>query len=604
MIVQKTVRHHAVTLEHGAFVAHETVHVCKASCHHPSGVLVARRAQALATRIPPGGVFGYDVMVRVGLERFLHHRQREEIRASLHEEHGIAISTGGISTVEARFLIYLRALHEDRSEALREALQADGGWPLHVDATGEDGRGTLLVAFAGWRQWVLGAWKIPTERADAILPHLRSVVQRFGAPCAVMRDLGRAMIPAVNDLLTELGTPARALSCHQHFLRDIGTDLLDAGHGELRTLFRRSKVRPGLRALARDVGRRLGDGIGKAREALLAWQTEPATSHCVPEGPDGLAVVRGLVQWVLDFEADSTYRRFPFDRPYLDLYERCARGRRAADAFLRRPPQTRQVRQALEQLCRVLDPVVTNERCAAVVASLRMRAGLFDELRDTLRLLPRTAAPASEPRQTFTADQALAELRDIRSDLESWVASLRERRPERGPGQDARKASDLILDLVERHGESLWGHAITLPPEAGGGVRLVDRTNNLEENLFGTMKHGERRRSGRKVLTQDLEHLPPEAALACNLARPDYTAILCGSIEKLPEAFARLDAERAKADREGRPVAPLVVRQPEVALASASLPTADRRIVRSEAMDRRVERAASSRAPRTRREAG
>jgi hypothetical protein len=29
---------------------------------------------------------------------------------------------------------------------------------MHVDATGEDGRGTLLLVLAGWRQWVLGAW--------------------------------------------------------------------------------------------------------------------------------------------------------------------------------------------------------------------------------------------------------------------------------------------------------------------------------------------------------------------------------------------------------------------------------------------------------------
>jgi hypothetical protein len=39
-------------------------------------------------------------------------------------------------------------------------MQRDGGWPMHIDATGENGRGTLLVAYAGWRGWVLGAWRI------------------------------------------------------------------------------------------------------------------------------------------------------------------------------------------------------------------------------------------------------------------------------------------------------------------------------------------------------------------------------------------------------------------------------------------------------------
>ena len=74
---------------------------------------------------------------------------------------------------------------------------------MHVDATGEDGRGTLLLVMAGWRQWVLGAWKISTERVELILPCLLETVRRFGAPCAAMRDLGRAMTPAIDDLVSE-----------------------------------------------------------------------------------------------------------------------------------------------------------------------------------------------------------------------------------------------------------------------------------------------------------------------------------------------------------------------------------------------------------------
>ena len=61
----------------------------------------------------------------------------------------------------------------------------------------------LLVAFAGWRQWVMGAWKVPTERADVILPRLREVVFRFGPPCAIMRDLGRALAEASQSLVKE-----------------------------------------------------------------------------------------------------------------------------------------------------------------------------------------------------------------------------------------------------------------------------------------------------------------------------------------------------------------------------------------------------------------
>ena len=68
------------------------------------------------------------------------------------------------------------------------------------------------------------------------------------------------------------------------------------------------------------------------------------------------------------------------------------------------------------------------------------------------------------------------------------------------------------------------------------------RTNNRLESLFHTIKHGERRRSGRKILTQDFEILPPAAALATNLHHADYVSLVCGSLDRLPEAFAALDA--------------------------------------------------------------
>jgi hypothetical protein len=109
-------------------------------------------------------------MVFVGMQRYLEHRQWEEIRAALLAEYGISLSCGEVSNLARLFLDYLLRLHTKRSGELSAALKADGGWPLHVDATGEDGRGTLFVAFSGWRRWVLGAWKLPTERADAIEP--------------------------------------------------------------------------------------------------------------------------------------------------------------------------------------------------------------------------------------------------------------------------------------------------------------------------------------------------------------------------------------------------------------------------------------------------
>lgn len=164
--------------------------------------------------------------------------------------------------------------------------------------------------------------------------------------------------------------------CHQHFLKDIGTDLLEDSHDKLRNLFREVNVRKDLRAFARDHGRGLGTDVDQAREAVRNWQKQDSADCRLPEGRAGIATVRAFAQWALDYQADS----------------------------------------------------------------------------------------------------------------------LRQRRPERGSAKDKRQAIDIILTHLERHGKFLWGHAIPIPDQLGGGIRLVDRTNNIEEGLFHTWKHGERRR--------------------------------------------------------------------------------------------------------------
>jgi len=189
-------------------------------------------------------------------------------------------------------------------------------------------------------------------------------------------------------------------------------------------------------------------------------------------------------------------------------------------------------------------------------------------------------------------------LQDIQAAVERFTLSLQQRRPQRGPAQDTRRAIDVILAHLDRYGDSLWGHAIELPAEVGGGVRLVERTNNRLEGFNRTMKKGERRRSGRKTLTDDFEHLAAEAAIVPDLRREDYVEILCGSLDRLPSAFAELDHEKRRNLQAAEPLTGADSRPYEPQIASASLPRADRQIVRSEAMTNRVIAAARSRAPR------
>jgi hypothetical protein len=413
-----------------------------------------------------------------------------------------------------------------------------------------------------------------------------------------MRDLGKAMIEAARDFAAGREESIPVLGCHTHFLKDIGKDLLRTAHDELRDLFRGFEVLARLRALTRDLGRDLGTEVQEARRELTDWLAGSDSNFQLPEGNAGLAAVRALGQWVLDYPDDGTDAGFPFDRPWLDLYFRCLRSCRVAESWFCKPCADRRVLKALERMHRIVESVRSELPFQAPVRTIQQRAHLFDELRDALRL--QVKVPARQLADPPDVQHQLAELRDVQKAVEDLEISLKERRPERGPAEDLRDAIDLIIEHLERHGPSLWGHVIALPARVGGGIRLVERTNVLLESFFHEIKHGERRRSGRKVLTQDLEQLPASAILARNLTRPDYVAILCGTLDELPHAFAQLDA----ADRSRslpariRSAASSTVGDQDIDIVSSSLPRADRDIVRMPAMRERVLAEARSRAPR------
>jgi hypothetical protein len=350
MNVQKThPNKHIVSIKYGSICIRVVTLKCKIQCHNEDGTLIIRRPEILSELIPKNSNIAYDVEVFVGIERYLHHKQREEIKSKLIKEHGISISTGEISNLAKRFSRHFEALHILRSPDLKKALVADGGYPLNIDATGEAGRGTLFVTHAGWRKWVLGTWRLTTECSAQIFPCLQKTGQQFGVPLTIMRDLGKAMIPSVEKFVDGLDENVKILSCHEHFLADIGSDLLEPSYNELRKLFRKHGIETSLRALSREWGKRLGVEAKEVRKDIEQWfiSEENETFPC---GAKGLAIIRSLAQWDIDYSADNKKLRFPFDRPYLDFYHRCVKVRRTLDDYLRRPPEDTYVLRSMKRL--------------------------------------------------------------------------------------------------------------------------------------------------------------------------------------------------------------------------------------------------------------
>ena len=111
------------------------------------------------------------------------------------------------------------------------------------------------------------------------------------------------------------------------------------------------------------------------------------------------------------------------------------------------------------------------------------------------------------------------------------------------PGRATPEA--IVLNYLDRYGDRLFGHPVARD-RAGRIVAVVERTNNVAEHFFGSDKQKLRRRLGRANLGRDLEDQPAQAALAANLYCLDYVRIVCGTLERLPRAFAELDRDGIK----------------------------------------------------------
>jgi hypothetical protein len=514
---QKSKRRRVVTVQAGAFVAREVRKRCARDSTHP---VVA--SEQLSRLVPPRQDYGYDLIVQVGVARYLRHRQREEIRTELLREHGIVVSNGSISNLCDRFLRRLEGLHRHRTPALRAAM--GGGYPLHIDATSEHGKGGLFVCLDGWRGWVLQAVKIASENVDELRPCIEEMVHRFGDPIAVVRDLSAAEAGAVGSLRAK-GIPE--LLCHYHFLGAIGKKLFDAPYAVLRTLLRQSKVRTPLRDLLRELRQHTTAevyagkyGHGRLREDLLA-----------------------LIYWVLEGEGRKDLP-YPFSLPHLGFLQRCREATQRAERWLPLP-RSHVERRALKQLSRILTRFDALPRLAWVVQPTLERAWqAFCELRDILRLTD-AELPRGDLRYLATREfpeLEMARLRDIEKTTTAYHQQIR-KRVALSPGCTSAEA--VILQYLDRYAKHLFGHPVG-HDEDGKIVSVVERTNNVAEHFFGTDKQKLRRRLGRANLGRDLEDQPAQATLASNLLRSDYVRVLCGSLEHLPAAFAELDREKLR----------------------------------------------------------
>jgi hypothetical protein len=530
--VQKSREKKVVTLDIGPFRAKETI-----LCDDVGRVYKSDRLRALT---PLRCTHGYDVLVYVGRALFIHHRCERQIVEELAGKN-VSISARQVGYLGGKFIAYLAIAHHQSRQRLKQAMVSRGGYILHLDGTCEADSPHLFTGMDGIAKIVLDNIKLPSEKAESLIPFLRRIKWEYGDPIALVHDMGKGILAAVEAVFK--GVPD--FICHFHFLRDIGKDLFEQEYAMIRNRLRKHKIRPllgkRLKALSNAIDddpravRALASGIDGGRIDPPAMEKIPALA------------ARAMVHWTLD-TSDLDGYGFPFDCLHLIFYQRLMALRDMVNDGLIK-------NRVLSRLWGPLTKVVEDPVLKKAATRMDKKVQTFKKLREAL------GVAVAQGKQGLNDDGREADIKSIEEKVKRF-------RDEIMPDKDY----EGMIGQIDKYWEKLFASPITVNTPEGRFDIQPQRTNNIMERFFRNLKRGGRKRSGTISLNKVLKFLLEDTALVKNLDNPEYVEILLDGCSTLEERFARIDSHavvrRLRAERKSqRPTAHgmrKIIRRPDL----------------------------------------
>ena len=539
--VLKTQKTTIISLKYGIFYAVETLLFCPEHKYDGNSI-IKYDSPELNEIVPPYSNYAYDVSVHIGLSRFLHHKQKSEIQQELKIEFGIKISDSGITHLSDNFLIYCRCVHELASVRIKEVQDKRGGYILHIDATVEEDSDMVFVGMNSVNGWILHSRKIKSESHEEIIPALEDIKNRFGEPLAIKRDMGKGMALAVSEVFSN--KPDKI--CHFHFSRDIGKDILSDQYDLIRKFLIENKIKTSLRKLADDLITEINSG-GYDVNITFDSIVNCKLSELKNNKP---VYVYAIVSWILHYPKDGDGLGFPFDLPYVSLYERCCTARKIVERLILLLAELKTVYKPLIQLKKILMDM-DNQEVKLVHEKMDYGRKLFTRLRGILRI-DSESVPLSSVLET-DSDEIVCKMEQ---ELEAFKNELYKNLLN---DKSQVREKKIIFDHLERYKDKLFLTNFRVDSNDPSKDIIMERTNNIEEQQFRKFKRNQRRIHGNRDVGHDLNFYGSYLPIVWNLNHGEYIKNVYGSMENIPVVFSqvpyemfKLEKKRFYAERRGR----------------------------------------------------
>ncbi|MCX6355800.1 MAG: transposase [Candidatus Aureabacteria bacterium] len=514
----------ATTMSIGEFTAHETLRQC-ADCENHA----VYASNELARLAPERCRFGYDVIVFVGLALFRSHRTVGEIVEALRERN-VSISPSEVEYLGKKFIVYLALSHRQCTPKIREAMHEKGGSIFHLDGNCEGGAPVLMSGLDSLSEIVLGNVKLPSEKAEQIIPFIKEMKSRFGSPLALIHDMGGGILRAIKIVFPN--TPD--FVCHYHFLRDIGQDLFGQEYDLIRNRLRRHGITGKLRYHARRL-KMVMDQNPPLLDAFIQRITNQAPAgSCIEEVP--ILSAYSLIQWALAGKHQGRGYGFPFDRPHVVFANRLrtiyTQIEQIKDIHLRGEWQDN---KPLFKLACELKPVFFDTSLQRTLDQIDAKIKVFDQLRKAMRIAP--------PHGSEGLNSG-----DLNADMGGIEKAVRKFRARvvSAPQYATNPAYQKMIAQIDHYWQKLFADPIIVETPQGRIIIQPQRTNNIMERFFRDLRRGNRRKSGNTSMGKTLHAMLADTPLVRNLENPHYTQILLNGYSTLEERFADLDVALAR----------------------------------------------------------
>jgi hypothetical protein len=250
-----------------------------------------------------------------------------------------------------------------------------------------------------------------------------------------------------------------------------------------------------------------------------------------------------LIQWALNAKAEGDGYGFPFDHPHLAFAQRLrhlnADIERIKDIHLR--GQWKDNRPYFK-IHIALKPIMKDQALWNAVAALEAKTLVFEKLRKAMRIAmptgPRGLNDVGGTENIRTIEKRVSAFR-------VWLTRHKDYAEDRAAGK--------MIEQIDKYWKKLFADPITVQTAAGPIRIQPQRTNNLLEQFFRSLKRASRRRTGNASSSRMLRTILAETPLVRNLENPHYMKILLNGKPSLEAVFAEIEIETLrKAFREAQ----------------------------------------------------